>query len=172
MDPFVGQRGPTAPISSDPKELFSLFLGDEVIDLIVKETNLYATQCLAETTETWSTTAAEIKAYIGFHILMGINRLPEVRDYWAKDDKLHYSPISSRISRNRFEAITKYIHFADNSSLPSRGEPGYDRLQKVQPIITAVRQRCASVYQPNAQNSVDEAMIPFKGTVLRSTILM
>jgi len=168
VDPFSKERGPTVPITRDPKELFSLFLGDDVIDLIVRETNTYAEQCLAETGETWSTTAAEIRAYIGFHILMGINRLPEMRDYWAKDEKLHYSPIASRISRSRFEAITRHLHFADNRKLPSRGEPGYNRLQKVQPIISAVKQRCTSIYLPNAQNSIDEAMIPFKGMCIVS----
>ena len=141
MAPFSGETGPAVPISSDPRELFSLFFDDEVIDLIVRETNVYAQQCLVNATTTWSTTSDEIRAYIGFHILMGINRLPEIRDYWAKDEKLHYTPIASRISRSRFEAINRYLHFADNMQLPSREEQGYNnRVQKVQPIITAMKQ--------------------------------
>ena len=164
MAPFSGETGPAIPISSDPRELFSLFFDDEVIDLIVRETNVYAQQCLVNTTTTWSTTSDEIRAYIGFYILMGINCLPEIRDYWAKDEKLHYTPIASRISRTRFEDINRYLHFADNTQLPSREEQGYNRVQKVQPIITAMKQHCTSLYRPNAQNSIDEAMIPFKGT--------
>ena len=164
---FKRKRTPV-PITHDPKELFLLFLDDDVVDLIDRETNMYAEQFLAETGGTWSTTAVEIRACIGFHILMGINCLPEMRDYWAKDEKLHYSPIASRISHSRFEAITRHLHFADNRKLPSRGEPGYNRLQKVQPIITAVKQRCTSIYQPNVQNSIDEAMIPFKGMCIVS----
>ena len=98
MAPFVGATGPSVPISRNPIDLFSLFFDDDVIGTIVRETNRYAEQCLVETTKTWSTNAEEIRAYIGFNILMGINRLPEIRDYWAKDKKLHYSPIASRIS--------------------------------------------------------------------------
>ena len=49
---------------------------------------------MVNATTTWSTTSDEIRAYIGFHILMGINRLPEIRDYWVKDEKLHYTPIA------------------------------------------------------------------------------
>ena len=169
MAPFAGEVGPAVPTSSNPMELFSLFFDDEVIGTIVRETNRYAEQCLADTTKTWSTNAAEIRAYIGFNMLMGINRLPEIRDYWAKDEKLHYSPIASRVSRSRFEDITRYLHFADNSVLPARGEAGYERLQKVQPIITAMKQRCTSLYNPNAQNSIDEAMIPYKGTYTTCT---
>ena len=55
---------------------------------------------------------------------------------------------------------------ADNSQLPARGEQGYGRLQKVQPIITAMKQRCLSLYRAHAQNSIDEAMIPFKGVCI------
>ena len=104
--PFTAETGPAVPISANPIELFSLSFDDEVIGAIVRETNAYAEQCLAESSETWSTHAEEIRAYIGFNILMGINRLPELRDYWAKDEKLHYSPKASRISCSRFEAIT------------------------------------------------------------------
>ena len=164
MTPFTGEMGTAVSISSDPRELFSLFLDDGDVGLIVTETNRYAEQCLPESARVWSTNAKEIRAYIGFNILMSICHLPEIRDYWAKDEKLHYAPIASRISRSKFEEISRYLHFMDNSCLPSRGEPGYHRLQKIQPIITAMKEHCSSLYSQNAQNSIDEAMIPFKGT--------
>ena len=43
----------------------------------------------------------EMKAFLGFLILMGINQLPAVKDYWKKK-YLHYSPIADRIPRDRF----------------------------------------------------------------------
>ena len=46
-------------------------------------------------------TERELKAYFGFCILMGISQLPEIEDYWSKDPLLHYSPIASRITRER-----------------------------------------------------------------------
>ena len=70
-------------------------------------------------------------------ILIGINRLPEIRDYWSNNEYLHYSPIADRITRDRFEQIT-YLHFADNETLPARGEEGYSRLHKVDPIISTL----------------------------------
>ena len=102
-------------------------------DLVVRETNRFAV--LANTGTTWETSAEEIRTYLGFHILMGINRLPEIRDYWARDPKMHYSPIASNISRNRFEEISRYLHFVDNAALPPRDEPWYHRLQKVLPLM-------------------------------------
>ena len=67
----------------------------------------------------WETDANEIRAYMGFMILMGINKLPEIRDYWSVDPTFRYAPIADRITRDRFEEITRYLHFIDNDSLPS-----------------------------------------------------
>ena len=94
---------------------------------------------------------------------MGINKLPEIRDYWSTNKQLRYAPIADRISRDRFEEITRYLHFVDNETLPARGEQGFSRLQKVEPVISHMKDKFKSVYYPHCQCSIDEAMIPFKG---------
>ena len=167
VTPCTEQAGPRVPLPSDPLGLFSLFFDDTLMNLIVTETNRYAEQTLQGTGKEWSTDAAEIRAYMGFMILMGINQLPEIRDYWSTNEQLRYAPIADRISRDRFEQITRYLHFTDNDLLPSRGEPGYSRLQKVDPVLNHLKERFKAVYYPRCQLSIDEAMIPFKG---RSTM--
>ena len=112
---------------------------DFEMELIVEETNRYAEQTLQGTEKESSTDAAEIRAYMGFMILMGINQLPEIRDYWSTNEYLHYAPIADRISRDRFEQITRYLYFADDS-LPLRGEEGFSRLQKVDPVISHLKE--------------------------------
>ena len=157
-------------ISLIPLDPNAIFLSDLVtslvfssltplVDSIVSETNRYAAQVGKE----WSTTAEEIRAYFGFMILMGVNRLPEIRDYWSTDPALHYAPIADRISRDRFEEITRFLHFVDNTSLPAPGHPSYDRLQKVAPVLKEVNEACRRLYYPHCQLSVDEAMVAFKG---------
>ena len=163
VTPCTELAGPRVPLPHDPLGIFSLFFNDNLVGMIVEETNRYAEQCLQETDKQWSTNAEEIRAYLGFMILMGINRLPEIRDYWSTDENLRYAPIADRISRDRFEEITRYLHFADNDQLPARGEDGFSRLQKVDPVISILKQRFKAVYYPHSQLSVDEAMIPFKG---------
>ena len=100
---------------------------------------------------------------MGFMILMGINHLPEIRDYWSVSEYFRYAPIAERISRDRFEEITRYLHFVDNDSLPARGEEGFSRTQKVDPVISALKNNFQSAYYPHCELSIDEAMIPFKG---------
>ena len=51
--------------------------------------------------------------------------------------------------------------------IPPQGEPGYDWLGKVCPVIEMTRESFLSSYNPHRENSIDEAMIKFKG---RSTL--
>ena len=115
------------------------------------------------TSVTWTTNEKEIRAYFGFCIMMGLVRMPEIRDYWSKDPTFRHSPIAEKISRKRFEEILRYLHFVDNRSLPARGDPGYHRLQRVKPVVDALKGRFLAVYKPGPNLSVDEAMIPFNG---------
>ena len=113
---------------------------------------------------TWTKiTADEMKAFLGFSILMGINQLPAVKDYWRKNEFLHYSPIADRIPRDRFLEISRYVYFVDNSTLQPRGSPGHDRLGKVRPVIEHLSAKFAQSYHPHKEVAVDEAMMKFQG---------
>ena len=105
----------------------------------------------------------ELRAYFGFNFFIGLVREPEIRDYWSNDDTFHYSPVAGRISRHRFEKISRYLHFVDNRQLPAHGAPGYHRLQRMKSVVDALRSRCSAVYHPRPNISVDEAMVQFKG---------
>ena len=167
-DPLTCFRGslhsPSRAKSSHKQRCFRDVFDDNIISLIVRETNRFAAQILGPASTEWTTSAAEIKAYLGFMVVMGITRLPEIRDYWAVDTKMHNTFIASRITRDHFEEnITRYLHFVDNTTLPSRDETGYHRLQKIMPAITAMKEKFVGNYNPHPENSIDEAMIPFKG---------
>ena len=162
VQPFCQPVGPAQPTSADPAELFQLFFTDDIVRHLVEETNRYAAQCLEGKPTVWSTNVEELRAYFGFYIFMGLVREPEIRDYWSNDETFHYSPVAGRISRHRFEEISRYLHFVDSRQLPAHRAPGYHRLQRVRPVVDALRSRCSAVYHPRANISVDEAMVPFK----------
>ena len=92
-------------------------------------------------------TVEELQAYMGFMILMGIVHLPSIYDYWRKDEIYHYTPVPSRITRDRFFKLHRYLHFADNSSL-APGSPEYDKLGKTKPVIEKLSERFRSTYTP------------------------
>ena len=107
VESFTGTLGQTSALPDDRKQFFQLFFSDE---LIVKETNTYA--ALRKGDDPFYFTY-----FLQFQILMGIVDEPELRDYWSRNPRLHYPAISTRISRDRFEELTRYIHFVDNDTL-------------------------------------------------------
>ena len=108
-------------------------------------------------------TSDEIRAYLGFSILMSVVVLPSIGDYWSNDRNLHYSPIAGKITRQRYQTISRYLHFVDNTTLKSRGHINYDRLGKVRPVLEKVNSKFQSSYKPHREVSIDEAMIKFQG---------
>ena len=94
---------------------------------------------------------------------MGINLLPSLDDYWKLISVFHYKPIADRITHRRFREISPCLHFTNNFSLEKKGEPGYDKLGKVKPIMERCSQLFYNDYLPNCQLAIDESMIPFQG---------
>ena len=161
IENLIEESGPTLTISENRLEVFNLFFTD---DLLVMETNKYAKEVLGDKSNTWTmTTIQEIRAHLRFQMLKGIKHLPSDDDYWKKDPHLYYHPIASRITRDRFKELGRYLHFVDNLSLPGRGDPHFDKLGKIRPIIDHLSKRFTLVYKPGQEVSVDETMIEFQG---------
>ena len=143
-------------ISESPLEVFELFFTEELQEMLVVESNRYARQVMGEEQYThWNKiTVQELKAYLGFRILMGINHLLSVDDHWSKDSCLHYAPIAEKIPRWRFRKISRYLHFVNNDHLAPRGDPAHDRLGKVRPLIDYLGSRFAALYEPSKNLAV------------------
>ena len=67
------------------------------------------------------------------------------------------------MSSRRFELLLKFIHLNDSRKQPARGQPGYDKLYKVRPLLDAVVGNFQSSYSPSENLSIDESMVGFKG---------
>ena len=141
VKPFTEEVAPRVPLSTRILEIFQLFFTITLIDLIVEQTNLYASRVMDPTHyEKWTkVTAEEILAYFGFMILMGINHLPSLADYWKLDPTYRYGPVADRITRDRFMEISRYLHFVDNTTLAPRTDPAYDKLGKIRPVIDCIQ---------------------------------
>ena len=161
--------GPTTTASSNvtPLELFSRFFTDEVWDLLVQETNRYASENVSHTPHArpWEdVTVPEMKAFTGILILMGIVKLPRLDMYWqVKHPLIATEGMSSIMSRIRFEQIYRFLHLADSSQQVPAGQPGHDKLFKVRNLLNLVLPKFESEYVMHESVTIDEAMIPFKG---------
>ncbi|XP_055452909.1 piggyBac transposable element-derived protein 1 isoform X2 [Psammomys obesus] len=109
----------------NPVELFELFFDDETFNLIVNETNNYASQKNVRL----EVTVQEIRCVFGVLLWSGFVRRPRRGMYWEVSDS-DQSLVRNAIKRDRFELIFSYLHFADNSHLDQK-----DKFSKLRPLI-------------------------------------
>ena len=108
-------------------------------------------------------TLPEIKAWLGLVMAMSIHKLPAIVDYW-KDDWILGVPAFARImSRNRFQEILRYLHVNNNENMLARENENYDKLFKIRPLIESLKINFQIHYNPHCEQSIDEAMVKYKG---------
>ena len=91
-----------------------MFFDDEVIQLIVTNTNRYAMQKGAHN---FLVEAPEMRIFLAILVTSGYVPLPRRRMFWEPSDDVHNVAISQAMTRNRFEQIMQYLHVADNDNL-------------------------------------------------------
>lgn len=153
------------PNRTRPITYFELFFDEEVVKNIVEQTNRYAASCNAQNWQELS--EGEFKAFLGMIIQMGIHKLPTIEDYWSSDPILQVIEIAETMTLQRFQKILQFLHVNDNSQMPLRNSPNFDKMYKVRPLVDRLNILCQrNAVQTNSQ-SIDECMIKFKG---RSTL--
>ena len=132
---------------------------------VVDQTNLYVSQMPSRSAcyGWYDTTVSEMKAFVGVLLLMGIHQLPSIADYWSTHKYLGIPTISAVFPANRFNHLLASIHFNDNSNAKPRGHPECDKLYKIRPVMKSILQKYLSLYNLHRDNSIDEAMVGFKG---------
>ena len=161
-DPFTAQTGVNHNLNDDarPLDYFHLYLPPHFFDTLAQETNRYAQQKIAQKADPlWTdTNAAEMKAFFAINIMMGIKQLPQIWCYWSEDERYRCNWISSTMSKTRFMKLSQYIHLRDTSNQPQTGQPGYDPLYKVRPLLDMVEPLFMGPYKPAQNLSLDEGM--------------
>lgn len=88
---------------TQPIQAFEKFVTDYIIEIIVQQTNTYARQ---KNSKNWSpVSSAEMKAYLGVLILMGLNPLPDTEMYWFSDT-FYNNPEISRVFQKNYRKFT------------------------------------------------------------------
>ncbi|KAG5868686.1 hypothetical protein JTB14_036596 [Gonioctena quinquepunctata] len=71
--------------------------------------------------------------------------------------------IANTISLKRFLTILRYLHINNNENAPTKGDPNFDKLYKLKPMVTHLNQKFKEIFSPARQLSIDESMVGFKG---------
>uniref|UniRef100_T1I3L1 DDE_Tnp_1_7 domain-containing protein n=1 Tax=Rhodnius prolixus TaxID=13249 RepID=T1I3L1_RHOPR len=149
-------------------EAYQVFVNDELIDLIVKETNRYAQQLILKKHSSksrisfWKNTDREIKNFFAVVLTMGLVQISNINLYWCKDPIYHNSFISSLMSRDRFLLLLKCLHFSNNEDDTNK----QNRLRKIEPLIGILTKNFSSVISHGKELVIDESLIPFRGRLI------
>ena len=93
------------PPESNALDFLSLYLTDDILEHIVKETNKFTKEFLDANPnkadnrylKQWTEiTTDELKLFLGVIVLMGIIHKPNVNSYWSRDD-VFATPIFSQV---------------------------------------------------------------------------
>ncbi|GFR29996.1 piggyBac transposable element-derived protein 4 [Trichonephila clavata] len=175
--PFSGKVGLKVDASNFKTEndFFKLMFTDEILSILVEETNRYAFDVLnlhGETSDkrnhasSWKpTNKNEILKFLGLILLMGHIEKDSIQDYWTTNYLVETPFFREVMPRDRFLMILKFLHFSDNSLKESRDSPTYDRLWKIRKIFDSFNRTFKEVYDPTENVSFDEVIIKFKGRI-------
>lgn len=106
----------------NPIDCYRHFITDEIVILMIRETNRYAeqhakTQKLSKRWKTlqWQlTTNEEMLKFLGIISEMGLLQMLKVEYYWSKSALFEFEVIQNTMSRDRFELLRKFYHFLNN----------------------------------------------------------
>ncbi|KAL1471258.1 hypothetical protein MTO96_023769 [Rhipicephalus appendiculatus] len=148
-EPDAAKETPLTPV-----EAFEKFFDDEVINLLVENTNTYTQQ----KNRLLNVNAGEIKCFLGILLLSGYVPVPRRRMLWENSHDFHNELIANSTRRDRFEAIFTNLHMADNNNLVQE-----DKFTKLRPLFRLLNERFL-LYAPLLDCfSIDESLCEYFG---------
>ena len=150
-----------------PIDCYRHFITDEIICLMVHETNRYAEQCLqtreisrrSNTRQRKPTTDEEMLKFFGIIIEIGLVQMPKLSYYRSSSQLYGFVIIRRTMPREKFELLLKLWYFANNNEK----HPNKDRLFKLGPSLDLLKARFSSAYICGSVITSDETMVPWRG---------
>jgi hypothetical protein len=106
----------------------------------------------------WSTTdVEELLCFIGVHLFMGIDSLPQRRMYWEAETR--HDTIANMLSRDRFEQINRYFTVSEPQPVATPRNP----FSSVRDFIAALNHSFPQHWTPGRHLALDESMVSFRG---------
>ena len=139
-----------------PLDYFKIFFDDDILQHIVHQSNLYATQ----KGKTLNLTVEELEQFIGTVLYSTIFHLPRTRMYWKNSCRV--PQIADVFSRKRWEDLKKYLHFNDNTFMPAKTDKNGDKLFKIRPLVDKLVKKFQEIPQQQML-CIDEQIVPYKG---------
>ena len=94
---------------------------------------------------------------------MGLVKVPDYSFYWSGNKFLGNQGFKDVMPIKRYEKLNQYMHANNSATDIPVDQPGHDKLHKIRPLIDSSLHNFSVRYKPNQNQSVDEAMVPYRG---------
>ncbi|XP_037867130.1 piggyBac transposable element-derived protein 4 isoform X8 [Bombyx mori] len=175
-EPFSQISGPTVSFTR-PYEAFIAIWDREIMEMIVRETNIYAQQlattmlengtiCPSSRITRWhDTNVNELYTYFAIVLAMGVVIKTRLTEYWNTSNDIFSTPgFSTEMSYDRFHLLSACLHFNNNkdcnSALLTRPQA---KLFKIKPIIDHLNRKFSELYSLSQNVALDESLTMWKG---------
>lgn len=158
-----------------PHDFLHLFVGDQVLELNCRADKFIcsAIYCKKQTKKNNHFQLLHVmdphkcpwnENIFGTYFTYGVSKKKSsIRSYWATS-VLHATPVFATVMPwARYETLMRFMHFSNNSQVSPKTDPGYDRLNKCNPLISLLQKCFLHYYTPDQNLSVDEYVMSFKG---------
>lgn len=152
-----------------PLEFFLEFFDDELFDLIIKQTNKYASRQIDQHLTPHSrlnffvnVDRGELARFLAILILQGLLSNPVEKHYWIENGYLTLKYFRDIMIYNRFVLLKRLLHFSDSTdsqTLPA----DENKLRKIKPVLDHLQKKCSSLYLPGQEIAVDESLLKWQG---------
>ena len=166
---FSGRPGVKVEVDGfSPYDFFNLYLSDDLLQIFVDQTTLYAQQYMdshpnlpihSRSLKWTPVDLPEMERFLGLCFLMGLIKKNDINSYWSTDPLLKTPIYGQVMSRDRFLLILKFLHLVDNNNKPADA----DRLFKLEPLLQHMAAKFQQIYVPGQKVSVDESLLLYKG---------
>ncbi|XP_061552850.1 pogo transposable element with ZNF domain isoform X2 [Phycodurus eques] len=166
IPPFTQPCGPRQPLlkNGDAVDFFKLLFPAALVELITTETNAHAKTCryLGSGCQDWvPVTPQEIKGFLGLCILMGLQNLPELSQYWSCNERDDGPTFQRTMSPERFKQLASNIRMGSFSADEyERGRKASDPLRVFRRMLDILSGAMWDAYRPNCCLTVDRALLP------------
>ncbi|XP_042232369.1 piggyBac transposable element-derived protein 1-like [Homarus americanus] len=137
-------------LGKSPVEIFELFLDEDLLSEICRESVTYSTQ---KNVHDFSLSTNCLRNFIGILLFSGYLRLPSEGHYWSVSEDLETPIIRTTMPRNRFLSIKRFFHFVDNENAENYKD---DKGFKIRPLADALNQKFKQFGIFSKRLSIDE----------------
>ncbi len=99
-------------------------------------------------------TSIEMSTFLAITMLTGLIDKNKIRDYWSIYPLLATPVFTQCFTRNRYQDILHYMHFANNEDISNT-----NRLEKIKPVIDDFKRKFANCMNPTQNLCTDESLV-------------